>query len=100
MGVLETYGGFGNLWGFWKPTEVLETYGGFGNLWRFWKPMGVLETYGGFGNLPGFWKPTGVLETYRGFGNLWLGNPWRDGYLFLYSFGYRLSHINKNKCKI
>gem|GEM_PF-6264193 len=47
----------------------METYGGFGNQWGFWKPVGVLETYRGFGNLWGFWKPIGVLETYRGFGN-------------------------------
>jgi hypothetical protein len=50
---LETYGGFGNLRGFWKPTGVLETYGSFGNLRGFWKPPGVLETYGGFGKLRG-----------------------------------------------
>jgi hypothetical protein len=64
MGGLETWGGFGNPRGFWKPREVLETQGDFGNLRGFWKSNGVLETQGGFGNLGRFSKPIRILETY------------------------------------
>ncbi len=48
----------------------METWWGFGNLVGFWKPDGVLETRWGFGNLVGFWKSGGILETWWGFGNL------------------------------